>query len=64
MLAKVKIQKSQERTMKENIRKLHTQKTIWKSHGKNSICLVFFCVNDNKYVDLKCFQTIKTYSLL
>jgi hypothetical protein len=24
----------------------------------------FLCVNDNKYVDLKCFQTMKMYSLL
>jgi hypothetical protein len=35
--------KIQERTMKEKIRKLHVQKTIWKSQSSNSLCWVFFC---------------------
>jgi hypothetical protein len=29
--------KSQEKTMKENIKKMHVQRIIWKSHGKNSL---------------------------
>lgn len=30
-------------TMKENIRKLHVQKTIWKLHSSNSLCWAFLC---------------------
>jgi len=31
---------------------------MWKSHVKNSLCWDFFCVNDNKDVDVKCLQTM------
>jgi hypothetical protein len=31
------------KTMKENIKNLHVQRTMWKSHGKNSLCWVFVC---------------------
>ncbi len=44
--------------MKENIKRLHVQRTIWKSNGRNSLCWVF-CVNDNKDVDVKCFQNMR-----
>jgi hypothetical protein len=40
------------KTMKENIRKLQVQRTMWKSHNINSLCWVFLCVNDNKDVDV------------
>jgi hypothetical protein len=35
--------KIQGRTMKENIRKLFVQKTIWKLHSNNSLCWAFLC---------------------
>jgi hypothetical protein len=41
--------------MKENIKMLHSQRTIWKSHG---IIFIFF-VNDRKNVDVKYFQTMR-----
>jgi hypothetical protein len=34
--------KNEEQTMKENKRKLHVQRKIWKAHDKNSLCWVFF----------------------
>jgi hypothetical protein len=41
MLAKVF-----KKTMKENIKKLHAQRTVWKSHGRNSLCKPFYyCKN-------------------
>jgi hypothetical protein len=38
--------------MKENLKKLHAQKQIWKPHGRTSLCWSFYCVNDNVKVDL------------
>jgi hypothetical protein len=38
---------------------LHAQIIIWKSHGRNSLCWVFFGVNDNKDVNVKCPQTMR-----
>ncbi len=34
--------KNEKQTMKENRKKLHVQKSIWKAHDKNSLCWVFF----------------------
>ncbi len=34
---------SEEKTMKENIKNLHVQRTMWKSCGKKSLCWVFLC---------------------
>jgi hypothetical protein len=45
--------------MKENRRKLRAQRIIWKTHDKKTLCWFFFCVNDNKNVDLKCLQTLR-----
>jgi hypothetical protein len=49
---------SEEKTMKINIKKLHVQRTMWKSHGIICLHCVFFRVNDNKDVDVKCSQTM------
>jgi hypothetical protein len=38
--------------MKENLKKLHAQRKIWKPHGRTSLCWIFYCVNDNAKVDL------------
>jgi hypothetical protein len=38
--------------MKENLKKLHFQKQIWKTHGKTSLCWTFYYVKDNVEVDL------------
>jgi len=51
-------QKNEKQIMKENRKKLHVQKTIWKTHDKKSLCWVFFGVNHNKNVEVKCLQTL------
>jgi hypothetical protein len=50
--------------MKENIRRLHAQRTIWKSNSKNIYVIIF--VNNSKYVDVKCLEgsNHEMYSLL
>ncbi len=44
--------------MKEKIRKLHVEKTMWKSHGRNFLYQVFL-VNHKKNADVKCPQTMR-----
>jgi hypothetical protein len=38
-------------------KKLHVQNLFWKPNSKNVLCWAFYCVNDNKEVDLIAFQT-------
>ncbi len=33
--------------MKENLKKLHGQRKIWKPYGITSLRWIFYCVNDN-----------------
>jgi len=44
--------------MKPYLKKLHVQRKIWKPHGKTSLCLSFYCVNDNVEVDMVNTQII------
>ncbi len=41
-----------EKIMKENLKKLHAWRKIWKPHGITSLCWIFYYVNDNAEVDL------------
>ncbi len=50
---------NEKKTMKENIRKLQVERTMWKSNSINLLRRVFLCVNDNKDVDVKCQQTMR-----
>jgi hypothetical protein len=38
------------------LKKLHAQKTFWKPNSKNALRWAFYCVNDNKEVDLTTHQ--------
>jgi hypothetical protein len=63
------LQKSKSKKVKkEQWKKILENYILKKQYGNHMVKIqyvwFFFCVNDNKYVDLKCFQTIKTYSLL
>lgn len=62
------LQKSKSKKSKKNNEKKYQKTTFSKNDmevtWQKFIMLGFFCVNDNKYVDLKCLQTIKMYSLL
>jgi hypothetical protein len=41
-----------EEKMKENLMKLHAQRLFLKPNSRNALCWAFYCVNDNKEVDL------------
>jgi hypothetical protein len=45
--------------MKDNFKNIHVQRNKWKSHNGNATCWAFYCVNDNKEVDVKFLQTKK-----
>ncbi len=45
--------------MKENFKKLHVQINKSKGHNRNAKHWAFFCLNNNKEVDTKFFQTMK-----
>lgn len=38
--------------MKENFKKLHVQINKWKVHNRNATCWAFYCVNNNKKIDV------------
>jgi hypothetical protein len=44
---------------KENFFKLHFQRRKWRHDNKNALCWSFYCVNENKLLDVKCFQLMK-----
>jgi hypothetical protein len=45
--------------MKEHLKKLHFQRKNWRHDSRNALCWSFYCVNNNKLVDVKCFQLMK-----
>ncbi len=45
------LENDSEEIMKENLKKLHAQRKIWKPHGRTSLCWIFFHVNNNVEVD-------------
>ncbi len=36
-----------------NIKNLHVQRKYWKPNGRTLLCWAFYCVNDNRNVDLE-----------
>ncbi len=50
--------------MKENLKKLHAGKQIWKAHGRISLCWSFYYVNDNVKVDLINTQIMHLYLVI
>jgi hypothetical protein len=46
--------------MKYDFQKLRVQRYKWKIHNRNVICWAFYCVNDNKEVDVK-FKVCKKF---
>jgi hypothetical protein len=48
--------KTNEEKMKDNLKGLHAQGLFWKLNSRNVLCWEFYCVNDNKEVDLTTFQ--------
>jgi hypothetical protein len=45
--------------MNENkLMKLHAQNVFWRGNNKNALCWAFYCVNDNKEVNVIASQTM------
>jgi hypothetical protein len=46
--------------MKNNLNKLHVQRSFWRAnYNINELCWAFYCVNDNKEVNLISPQTMQ-----
>jgi hypothetical protein len=50
--------KMNEEKMEENFYKLHAQRSFWKGNSKNVLCWAFYCVNNNKEVNVTTPQTM------
>ncbi len=48
-----------EERINENFFKLHFQRRKWRHDNRNSLCWSFYYVNDDKLVDVKCFQLMR-----
>jgi len=49
-----------EKIMKNNLNKLHVQRSFWRAnYNINELCWAFYCVNDNKEVNLISPQTMQ-----
>jgi hypothetical protein len=53
-----RIPKMNKNKMKEKIEKLHVQRSFWRRNNKNALCWAFYCVNDNKEVNVTTPQTM------
>jgi hypothetical protein len=47
-----------EEKMKEDFKNLHAQRTPWRGNSRNVLCWAFYCVNDNKEVNVTTPQII------
>jgi hypothetical protein len=45
--------------IKESLKILHFERKKWREDSRNALCWSFYCVNDNKPMDVKCFQLMK-----
>jgi hypothetical protein len=50
--------KMNEEKMKKNLKMLHAHKSSWRGNNRNALCWAFYCVNDNKEVNVTTPQTI------
>jgi hypothetical protein len=48
-----------EKKMKDNIKKLHAQRSFWKENIINVLCWAFYFVNDNKKVNIITSQIMR-----
>jgi hypothetical protein len=39
-----------------NLKRLHAQRVFWKGNNKNALCWAFYCLNDNKEINVATFQ--------
>ncbi len=53
------LQTDNEEIMQQHFKKLHSKRKIWKLEGRNDMCWYFFCINDNKTVNLEQPQIVR-----
>jgi len=41
-----------EKKMKKNFKQFHAQRSFWKRNSRNALCWAFYCVNDNKKINV------------
>jgi hypothetical protein len=44
--------------MKNNLNKLHAWRSFWNANNINALCWAFYCVNDNKEINVIAPQTM------
>ncbi len=44
-----------------NLKKLHAQRVFWRRNSKNALCQAFYCVNDNKEINVTDLQTMLVF---
>ncbi len=44
-----------------NLKKLHAQRTFWRGNNRNALCWAFYCVNDNKEINVTTPQTMVVF---
>jgi hypothetical protein len=47
-----------EEKMKDNLKKLRAQRSFWRTNNINVLCWAFYCVNDNKEVNVTTFLSM------
>jgi cytochrome c oxidase assembly protein Cox11 len=55
-------QTNESRNLKMNdniLKKSHAQRVFWRANNKNALCWAFYCVNDNKKIDVLILQTMR-----
>ncbi len=57
----VSLQTKESRNVKlnENNLKLHAQRAFWRGNSRNALCSTFYCVNDNKEINVITLQTMR-----
>ncbi len=55
----IKVEKNGEQIMKKKLQKFHAQRKMWRGHNKNSLCYTFYCVNDEKEVEVASYQVVR-----
>jgi hypothetical protein len=46
-----------EEKLKDNVNKLHVQRSFWRVNSRIALCWAFYYVNDNKDVNVRTSQT-------
>jgi hypothetical protein len=58
-MGSLQIERNRNLEMNENnLKKLHAQRAFWRGNNINALCWAFYCVNDNKEINVTTLQTM------